>query len=270
MALLGCSSSGRGEVAITTWGEAYVEEEIPAGDFEDGWTVRYEKFLVVVGDVHLAGGVDADRRSVLETSVLVDLHAAGPHPLGVLVDVPEGPWSDVGYTTGPVTAATTVHASATASDLTLMQTGGYSVYVEGMAERGAVIKTFAWGFTTHTRYARCVDTGAAQPVNGIVVADGATVTAELTIHGDHLFYDDLQSPDAQRRFDHMAAADANDDGEVTLAELALVPLANIPPGEGSYGVGASDVDDLGSFVAASTRSLGHLNGEGHCAVERLD
>ncbi len=60
----------------------------------------------------------------------------------------------------------------------------------------------------------------------------------------------------------MAAADANDDGEVTLEELEAVPLVEID--EGTYGTGsASHVDDLGEFVRALTRTIGHYRGEGH-------
>ena len=67
------------------------------------------------------------------------------------------------------------------------------------------------------------------------------------------------------RFNAMAAADANANGEVTLDELSAVKLVDIP--EGTYGTGsASNVDDLGAFVRALTATLGHYRGEGHCAA----
>jgi hypothetical protein len=54
---VGCGSSdptgsgGEGKLSFTTWGEEYVEEEIPVDSkavtgFVDGWTVKYSKFLV--------------------------------------------------------------------------------------------------------------------------------------------------------------------------------------------------------------------------------
>ena len=165
-----------------------------------------------------------------------------------------------------MSSATELHQSAGSDDATLMQDQGYSVYVEGTATKGAESFTFAWGFTDATGYADCVDVGGGQETSGIVVPDGAAVDVQLTIHGDHLFYDDLASEDALLRFDHMAAADADMDGVVTLDELDAVDLATIPTGEGTYGVGAGDVDTLGEFVRASTRTLGHFNGEGHCTV----
>ena len=59
------------------------------------------------------------------------------------------------------------------------------------------------------------------------------------------------SQEAVVRFDNMAAADANSNGEVTLEELAQVKLVDVA--EGTYGTGsASHVDDLGAFVQALT------------------
>lgn len=161
---------------------------------------------------------------------------------------------------------TTVHGSASEQDLTLMQDNGYSVYVEGSATNGTDTKTFRWGFTDGVRFGDCVDVGGGQETNGIVVTSGSAVDMQLTLHGDHFFYDDLQSGDAALRFDNLAAADADDDGVVTLEELAQVPLANLPAENGPYGVGASDVNDLGGYVRAAVHTLGHFNGEGHCSV----
>jgi hypothetical protein len=88
----------------------------------------------------------------------------------------------------------------------------------------------------------------------------------VTVHGDHLFYDDLASPDALLRFEAMAAADADADGEVTLEELHQVRLASLSSDQGTYGVGSFDIDDLGAFVRAATQTVGHYDGEGHCVA----
>ena len=45
---------GVGTVSLTTWGEEYIEQEIPAAEFEDGHTVKFTKFLVVVNEFQLA------------------------------------------------------------------------------------------------------------------------------------------------------------------------------------------------------------------------
>jgi hypothetical protein len=101
---------------------------------------------------------------------------------------------------------------------------------------------------------------------GVVVRDDGA-SAQLTIHGDHLFYDDLLSAEAKLRFDTLAAADADMDGELTLDELAAVPLSSIPPALGPYTAAGSNIDDLAAYVRAATLSLGHFNGEGHCEVD---
>ena len=44
------SSDGVGTAKFTTWGEEYIEREIPSADVEDGWTIRYDRFLVVLED----------------------------------------------------------------------------------------------------------------------------------------------------------------------------------------------------------------------------
>ena len=68
--------------------------------------------------------------------------------------------------------------------------------------------------------------------------------------------------------DAIAAADKagilGADGQVTLEELALVDLTELPPEQ--YGTGgASNVRTLRDFVTALVRTVGHYRGEGECA-----
>jgi hypothetical protein len=56
----------------------------------------------------------------------------------------------------------------------------------------------------------------------------------------------------------MADADSNDDGEITQAELAESDIGSFDPGS------EGDIDDLWSWLVAATRTLGHVDGEGHC------
>jgi hypothetical protein len=113
---------------------------------------------------------------------------------------------------------------------------------------------FDWAFSTDTLY-------LCEPEDLTIPAGGEGVT-ELTVHGDHLFYDALEDPDAELRGRALVEADADLDGAVTLDELAMVPVAEL-----GYRVGSrSEVTDLGAFVAALTRTLGHVDGEGHCQI----
>jgi hypothetical protein len=117
---------------------------------------------------------------------------------------------------------------------------------------GGEVVTFAWAFDSDTLYSPCeIDTELA--------ADGEA-SAQITIHADHLFYDDLDSSTPDVAFDLIAASDANADGAVTQEELAAVDIT----AEARYQVGSHDIKDLWSFIAYQATTVGHINGEGHC------
>ncbi len=262
----GCSSDdvGSGSLEVTTWGEEYIEEEIPAEDLADGYSIKFDKFLIVLGKVR-GQATSGDDSFVSEETVLFDLVTPGPHRLAGFDALEAGDWERVGYSNPPIDETTTRDASASAKDATLMRDGGYSVYVEGSATQGEDSYHFAWGFTHGTDYENCITLVDGREQPGFTVGEGARTTVELTIHGDHFFYDDLASPDAERRFQAYADADANEDGEVTLEELAEVKLFDIPSDQGPYGTGDfSRVDNLREFMGALVSTLGHFNGEGHC------
>ncbi|WP_437731013.1 hypothetical protein [Sorangium sp. So ce1335] len=263
-ALAGCGDDGAagvGRVEFTTWGEEYIEQEIPAADLEDGWSVQYQKFLFVLRNVTVADR-DGNVGARMQGSILFDHTKPGPKPVVTFDDLEARPWERVSYEIGPADADTALEG-ATEADKALLIEAGASVHIEATARKGDVEKRLDWTFARATRYADCAGERAGKETDGVLVTNGGTDTVELTIHGDHFFYDDLQAATAARRFAPIAAADADDDGAVTLEELAAVRLVAID--EGPYGTGsAGDIDDLGAFVAALSRTLGHFRGEGEC------
>jgi hypothetical protein len=270
--LIGCASDGEadagsGNASFNVWGEDYIEVEIPAEDVEDGWSVKFTRFLIVISDVTVADRAGAVGGR-LAGSQLFNLVTPGPHDVGAFNGLTARAWDKVGYTVGAANARTTAHSSAGADDLSAMKSGGFSVLVAGNATNGTVTKTFEWSFTNSTRYDDCVAEIEDKETPGVVVTNGGNESVQLTIHGDHFFYDDLAAEAAVPRFNAMAAADTLGDGKVTFEELTAVKLVDIP--EGTYGTGsASHVDDLGAFVQAQTASLGHYRGEGHCTATQL-
>ncbi|WP_044246457.1 hypothetical protein [Chondromyces apiculatus] len=257
----GVQAEGQGSVSFSTWGEEYIEEKIPASEFADGWEVTFGKFLVVLRNVTVADG-EGQVGARMEGSVLVDHVAAGVKPVASFGALEAKTWSEVSFEISPVDAETAL-VSATEADKQLMVDAGASVYVEGQASKGDVTKQFVWAFEDATAYTSCRGDKDGKETEGVLVTSGGTDSVELTIHGDHLFYDDLQADNAVLRFEAIAGADANDDGEVTMAELSAVPLTSIA--EGSYGTGsAGGINDLGTYVAALARTLGHFRGEGEC------
>lgn len=243
LAAASCSYEGTFEARI--YGEEFIEEGIPADAFVDGWTVTFDKFLVVVGDLEVDGGA-----ATIPGWHVVDLTTAtmgAGQALG-RVDTASGTITRFGYRIAP--SADAEPTLATAADLELI--AGHSIYVAGAASRGAETFTFAWAFATDTRYSPCAIAAELEP--------GGEASAQITVHADHLFYDDLDSAAPNVAFDLIAGADADADGAITEAELAAVDIT----GEARYQVGSRDVTDLWGFIAAQTATLGHIDGEGHC------
>jgi hypothetical protein len=255
--------AGSGTLRLTTYGEDFIEQEIPSGQgggegFTDGYTVKFSNFLVVFSALKVAHN-DGTVAGEVSGPLVFDMHPKGPHLIKQLDSVPSMRWDRVGVSIKPGPGATAGNA-VSAADVKLLNDKGYSSYMEGTASKGAASYTFRWGFSTTTSYSQCHEKTHGQ---GIVVPSGGSATAEFTVHGDHLFYDDLQSSDPSLRFEAMAAADADKDGEVTLAELAKVDLTTLPAGQ--YGTGGSGtVKNLRQFVEALSRTLIHYQGEGHC------
>lgn len=272
--LAGCGGDGvgSGSVSVSLWGESYIESNDGIGPamgaeagFVDGWTVRYTKFLVSVGEVRVAaadgtaGGTAAGLR-------VYNLHGTnGPLRLASLTNIPARRMDRVSYRIAPVTAgAVAGNAGVSPNDLAAMQAGGHSIWVEGSATkpgRSAPL-TFRWAFSNAVDYERCELDGAF----GVAVPTGGTADLQLTIHGDHFFYDRI-GDGAQLRFDDLAAADRDMNNEVTLDELAAVDLTTLPRDRFDPG-GAPNVNTLRDFVTALSTTVGHFNGEGECVVTR--
>lgn len=269
MALSGaaCSSAdaGEGTVRFTTWGEAYIEQEIPAADVEDGWTIKYDRFLVTFGDIQVVDAASAPAATMTGTR-LYDMHApAGEKAIVTFPGLAAKAYAHVSYMIEPATSATELAEGVADAEKQFMIRNGYSVYVEASATKGAVTKTYKWGFKNKTLFDDCKGDVSGKETDGVIVKNGGTDIVQLTIHGDHLYYDDLQAKEAKVRFDNIANADRNNDGIVTLEELGVVKLTSIPKENGPYGTGsAAGINDLRAFVEALSRTIGHYRGEGEC------
>ena len=273
----GCGEDGRGTAKFTTWGEVYIMDSIPpdpSGDagFVDGWTLTYDKFLVAFHGITLAND-RGETAATMSGSLLVDNKPEGRKDLVTFTDVPSGAWNRVSYQIKPALADSGL-VSAQPADRDLMVTNGYSIYVSGAATKPdsgqTISKTFRWGFTTATQYSECQQAAeSGQAIQGVVIPAGGTDVSELTTHGDHLYYDRLMaSPDpavkTSLRFDEKAAADTDGDGEITLAELEATPID-----VRKYNPSGLPAANLGAFMTALARTIGHFRGEGECQVSTI-
>lgn len=250
----GCAEDegGTGTLAVEVWGEEFIEEGIAADVFSDGWSVTFDRFLVAIDGVAVSRG---DGAPDLEDAAqrVFDLTRPGPYPF-LTREVPAGRYDDTSYTLRPAVSGVEA-GNAASDDVDLMLDGAFSVYVEGTAVNGDVTKTFSWGFDQPTTYVHCHSEAELE--------NGTAATVQITIHADHLFYDDLFSEEPAVTFDVLAEADTDDDGEVTPEELAAYDLTALP----NYGTGSTEIDNLWDFIAHLTGTLGHIDGEGHCEVE---
>ncbi len=225
--LCACDGAAAGESTLrfAAWGEDFIEEGIPADEFADGWSLTFDSFVVSIE------GIDADGLSLpgsFEVELAEPTEGTG-HELGTLV--------------------------VSADRIPVVSWELTSISARGTATRDGMKKTFDWAFDVSPRYVDC-DTQTP-------LADGDVTDVFLTVHGDHLFFDDLDSSEPQVAFDLIADSDADGDGDVTLEELANQSL----DGQVRYQVGGRDIDDLYEFIEAQALLVGHINGEGHCEIE---
>lgn len=234
--------------ALTVYGEDFVEDHIPAEE-SDGWRIEFSRLVVVVQAVQ-AG--DDGLPGTYAVELTADSGGVG-HAIGVLAN---GPYARLDYRIAPASAAPASGLTAiniSDADLAPMLAAGRSIWLQGEARKDGVVKTFDWGFDTDTTYSNCETAPAA--------VDAETVRSNLTIHADHFFFDDLVSDEPAVSFEQIALADADDDGVVTLDELAAVDIT----GFANYQVGSrDDVTNLRAFIEAQSTQLGHIDGEGHC------
>ncbi|MEM7158699.1 MAG: hypothetical protein AAF799_38010 [Myxococcota bacterium] len=234
-----CDPEALAVVELTAYGEEFVEDEIPASAFVDGWSIEFSRFVVALTDIEVDG-------EPLPGHFAIDLRddsSGEGHHLGEVV-VPAGARPQITYRVAPL------------PEPGLMPEPGASLVVEGRAQRGEQTISFAWSFDTDTRYEHC---------EGVEALDSDLGNrSELTLHADHLFYDDLEAPDPNLAFDAIAAADTDGDGDVTMDELDAVQLGAAERYQG----GGGQITDLGHFIRALTRTLGHIDGEGHCEIGR--
>lgn len=231
---------------IRAWGEAFVEDKIPASEVSDGWEIEFEEFVVAVGEITVEGEgrVDLEGWYVLDLTEPTD--GAGQRLTEVEL---AGRLTTVSYRLGRVRGEV-IGGNASSAQVDALVQGRYGLGVRGRARRGAEEIAFAWNFPMDYGHTCELGQDIATPQPG-----GPT----LTIHADHLLLDDLEH-DPRVAFDAIAQADADSDGVVTGSELSVVDITVLE----RYQSGSAEIPDLWNFVGTLAGTLGHIDGEGGC------
>lgn len=239
---------------VTTAGNAFITGD-GDGSFADGGDVDISRFLIALSAIE-AFGADGAEGALSATQTVFELTSEGPHEVTTLSGLQGRRYEELTATV-TTTSSATENAGVDDDDFEDMIAAGHAMVVAGDVEHDGVSKRFKWGFATRTQYIDC----EAEDGSPGLTAPGEW---EITVHGDALFADRLGDDEPRLRTAGIVGADEDDDGDVTLAELAAVALP------ADYEVSAaSGVETLADFVTAATRTLVHQNGNGACAALRL-
>lgn len=263
----GCSLSN-GEVRVVVSGSESVVHGIDGrGEggglrFSDGYTVRFERFVVRLSGLRVARGGGDEVGFELGAPLVYDLKQPGAHRVQLVEGLQTGRWDDLSLTVG--VGGSAAAGNVDAHTLGRVEDGGYALLVEGSAREATTVVRFSWGFSGSTRYAECVD---GDEESGVWVPAGGEAVARFFFAGERLFHDDLDGRSARLRFAPIAKADTDSDGEVTLAELRRIQLAKLAGDR--YRTGARGIENLADYLAALAGSLVRFQFEGSCTATRL-
>jgi hypothetical protein len=259
-----------GKVTITVSASELTFASIPAAITADGYDIWLTRVLVNLGQAEVGGDDNAsqcsdysspdytrlfDFKQVARRQELGIAYAIGHCPFGFSVRFP-GLGAKLG--TGVNEDDRTFMRTPGNDRLSMNQ--GVSVYVEGVAQRGAETKHFAWPFRKRIGYRDCgvpldggddggagaggasagnagtggVSTGLAGESGASAMAPALTTGIDLVSSGEASVNIEIQAEalfgghrPGLLHFEPYAVADADGDGEITLDELWTVPLETV-------------------------------------------
>ena len=275
-----CTNVSSGDLVVLLDAEDTIAGGLEPGTGEenivDGWTVRFSKYIVAIGDVRVVRSRDGVELSE-PTVLVVDLAAlpSGGLTLARFEAIDAVRWDQFGYAT-PSASGATRHESVRTADFDEMAANGWTYLIEGTltnpsgescppgeACRPAPSLSFRFGVTASAVFGPCQ---AEDGLPGVTVTEGIT-TVSVTIHGDHVFFDAFPSGAevVERRAQWLANADIDGDDAITDAELMGLDAAEIFPTSTHRLAGSPfPIDTAWDVVRAQLSTQGHFQGEGEC------
>jgi hypothetical protein len=270
------------------------EDTIPGGldpgtgeeNVKDGWTIRYDKFIVVVGDFKAHRSAAPDDVLALPDTWVLDMKnlPAGGFVLGEKTGVAAERWDKVGYSLPKATSAAKKADFTAQADYDLMVQNGWSIYVEATLTKpdgqsclptaptdcvAATTVHVKFGLDAATSFADCAP---PQGDAGFAVPSGGSVQVKPTIHGDHWFFSNITqgAEITDRLAQWIANADLNRDGNVDLAEAGMSTAGDLFPSPPYNLSGAIiPIDNGADYIEAQSRTLGDFEGEGECPTRTI-
>lgn len=289
--MIGCSDDNLGSLQVFVNAESTITGGLVPGmgdeNIADDWKVTYDEFLVTVGNVR-AGRTDTGAKLNDASSFVLDLRQvpAGGYVISQM-SVASGSWYQFGFDMPTPSAETQVLAPTTAADKDMLAQGGASLYVAGSLENAngkscppgdpdpmkcvaAPKVTFRWALPAATSFDDCT---TADGTPGFAAPSGATASVELTIHGDHWFFNNITAgvEIVTRYAQYIADCDLNHDGETTLDELKQVPASDVFPSP-KYNLSGSfsgPIQTAYDYVLAQARTIGDYQGYGECPTRKV-
>lgn len=290
-ALAGClPGDDRPEPGSLEVGVAPNEATASGFTTDDGWHIRYDRFLTALGDVDLdddeegAGEDSCNDYAETHYDRLFDFTVAGAEKVGLVYGL--GTCS-VEFRLRAPSSDSILGGGASAQDRELMRieaSDGYAIderttlLVRGRAERDGVSKEFFWMFRRSYEIGRCARPEGDGLASVLELRGGDALRLGVEVRGQELFRE-LPADDAPITFDRFAAADADDDGVVSFEELAAVELPIEPILEALEDELPEELRDVVASQLAADASLATLvyeilvprvarfAGAGECEVE---
>lgn len=238
----------------------------------DGWTVRFDKFLVSIGEFQ------ADDLSDPGVHV-VDLFALpDPSYIFAAIDrVAPRVVESVGFRLSvPTDDATSVDDSS--ADRDLMKSNGWSLFVSGTLTHPAgqsclpgapddCVATEKIAFELGLGAGVSLTDCATLTGEGFTILENDTVEVPIVLRGDRLFAVDFSGNSGELRAQWLADADLDRDGTATADELAKIDAADLFGPEYDLTTGAPRPVDTAYdyFVAQALAGVGY-RGDGSCAA----
>ncbi len=233
--LAGCAAEPTGVWALTGSGGTFIEEGISAEAMQDDCAVGFDRFVLVWGGRFIEGSGGVHVAEVPGAQVF-DLVPPGPHDLGA-TEAPVGDHDHLHAVVQP--AADAAPGNVDAATVAELGGAGLSMILQGTVTCAGGAVSFDWRFDRATGHHCFAD---------VVIGEGQTATTAYTVAGQRLFQTALQDFDAPLAGQPFVDADADADGEVTLAELDAVDIAT--PG---YDLATwSGVATLADYVTVQT------------------